>query len=283
MDLDINNYTFDDLLKLFGLKRNFTQQELKQAYKIVYKAHPDKSGLDKEYFIFLSSAVKMLKQVYEILNKTEQCAYDKEYIIQDGDKKELVNQLHSKYSTPEKFRVWFNREFEEIMGKPEERIQNNSAGYDDWQDESYEEKYSGMSKEQLLTSARKDTRQILNNQGLVVYQEPKSLGEERVEGYSNKLPYEDVKRAYTETVVPVMEEEVTQNPLYHMNSNQLRQQREVQDCTPIAKQEAEAILREKREKEGEGQIYKAFEMVKEEQENKYKEQQFWNHIQQLTY
>ena len=52
IDLDIKNYNLNELLDLFNLPYNFTKQDLKQAIKIVYKMHPDKSGLDKEYFMF---------------------------------------------------------------------------------------------------------------------------------------------------------------------------------------------------------------------------------------
>lgn len=282
MDLNIENYNFEDLLKLFNLPRHFSKSHLKQAYKVVYKAHPDKSGLDKEYFIFLSKAIKILQQVYDILDKTESCAYDKEYIIEDGDRKELVNQLHEKYSSKE-FHEWFNTEFEKVMGTPTERSREN--GYDEWmKQEGYGHQYSNLSKEELLRKTRVDIHCSLNEQGLVVYEEPKTIDEERVEGYSSRLPYDDLKRAYTESVAPVFEEDVTQNPLYHMKStNELEQQRNRQSCQPLSEQESQQMLREKREKEEEANIYQAFEMVKEEQEHSRKQKEFWNRIQQIAF
>ena len=52
MDLDINNYNLDEILQLFKLPLNFNEHHLKQAKQIVLKVHPDKSGLDSQYFIF---------------------------------------------------------------------------------------------------------------------------------------------------------------------------------------------------------------------------------------
>ena len=52
MDLDINNYNLDDLLKLFKISAHFGESDLKKAKQIVLKTHPDKSGLPSEYFLF---------------------------------------------------------------------------------------------------------------------------------------------------------------------------------------------------------------------------------------
>ena len=51
-DLNIDNYDLQDLLNLFKLDKNFNEEDLKQAKKIVLKTHPDKSGLNPDYFRF---------------------------------------------------------------------------------------------------------------------------------------------------------------------------------------------------------------------------------------
>ena len=50
LDLDLNNYNLDDILKLLRLPYDFTEEDMKQAKKIVLMTHPDKSGLDQKYF-----------------------------------------------------------------------------------------------------------------------------------------------------------------------------------------------------------------------------------------
>ena len=59
MDIDFNldNYNLQDLLTLFQLENNFNIEDLKNAKKIVLQLHPDKSGLDKEYFLPILSAI----------------------------------------------------------------------------------------------------------------------------------------------------------------------------------------------------------------------------------
>ena len=54
VDLNIDNYNFDDLLNLFGLKMKFSEDDLKKAKRSVLMTHPDKSGLDKQYFMFFT-------------------------------------------------------------------------------------------------------------------------------------------------------------------------------------------------------------------------------------
>ena len=71
MDLDMNNYTYDDLLSLFKLKYDFNETDLKNAKKIVLKMHPDKSRLAPKYFLFFSKAYKQVYSIYEFKNKTE--------------------------------------------------------------------------------------------------------------------------------------------------------------------------------------------------------------------
>ena len=64
MDLDIANYDYDDIIKLFNISKQFNEDDLKNAKKQVLASHPDKSGLDKSYFLFFSSAYKILFSIY---------------------------------------------------------------------------------------------------------------------------------------------------------------------------------------------------------------------------
>ena len=51
IDLNIDNYTLDDLLNMFELSHSFNKNDLKRAKRIVLKMHPDLSGLPSEYFM----------------------------------------------------------------------------------------------------------------------------------------------------------------------------------------------------------------------------------------
>ena len=66
LDLNIHNYDLNDLINLFRLPFHFKEEHLKEAKKIVLKTHPDKSGLDKEYFLFFSQAYKYLLKIHQL-------------------------------------------------------------------------------------------------------------------------------------------------------------------------------------------------------------------------
>ena len=68
-DLDINNYSLQDILNLFKMSDNFNEEEIKNAKKVVLQTHPDKSRLPKEYFLFYQQAYKMLLSVWEFKKK----------------------------------------------------------------------------------------------------------------------------------------------------------------------------------------------------------------------
>jgi hypothetical protein len=51
LDLNIDNYTLNDLYNLFNVSY-LDEPSLKTAKQIVLKMHPDKSQLDAKYFIF---------------------------------------------------------------------------------------------------------------------------------------------------------------------------------------------------------------------------------------
>ena len=59
-DLDINNYNLEDILQLFKLPYNFTEQDLKNSYRRALKFHPDKSDLNTEYYYFFMKAYKVV-------------------------------------------------------------------------------------------------------------------------------------------------------------------------------------------------------------------------------
>ena len=135
IDLNIDNYDYEDILNLFKLDINFGENDLKQAKKIVLSTHPDKSRLNKEIFLFFSKAYKILYSVYnfrEKANKSEKIKplEDIEYIAdEDIYNKEIIENLKekNKFSNKE-FNKWFNELFEKV--KIENDYQDN--GYGDW-------------------------------------------------------------------------------------------------------------------------------------------------------
>ena len=71
LELDLSKYEYVDLLNLFNLDYNFNVDDLKIAKRQVLLTHPDKSGLDKQFFLFFANAYKIIYQVYNFRLKTQ--------------------------------------------------------------------------------------------------------------------------------------------------------------------------------------------------------------------
>lgn len=71
-NLNIQDYSFTEVLNLFGLSRNITQEEIIQARRKTLMTHPDKSRMPPEYFTFYKQAYEMVLQYYRETQKTQQ-------------------------------------------------------------------------------------------------------------------------------------------------------------------------------------------------------------------
>ena len=57
LDLDIRNYKLEDITALFKIPLVFNESDLRKAKLAVLQTHPDKSQLQKEYFLFFFECV----------------------------------------------------------------------------------------------------------------------------------------------------------------------------------------------------------------------------------
>lgn len=71
-NLNIQKYSYKELLSIFGLPENYGEMELKQAKKKVLMMHPDKSNYPDEYFIFYRDAFNIILENYRMRVRTEQ-------------------------------------------------------------------------------------------------------------------------------------------------------------------------------------------------------------------
>ena len=107
MDLNIENYDLADLLELFKLDFEFDEEALKRVKKMVMQTHPDKSGLDKKYFLFFSSAYKIIFSIYEFRHKSSKYQSTEYKVEKDEAKEILLRDLQKKPN--------FNKIFNELF------------------------------------------------------------------------------------------------------------------------------------------------------------------------
>ena len=252
IDFNLDNYDLSDLLNLFNLDHNFNINELKKAKKIVIQTHPDKSGLSKEYFLFYCKAFRIIKNIYDFKNnRNDTLDYQKSKITyltespEDLGKKLVVDNLLKK--DKKKFHEWFNKTFESINIVDEER----KTGYGDWfsSNEDYDvaTNLSNMhekileKKEMLSTLVRKVNIQEADLSTSSIQELGGSVPQSYSSNIFSKLPYEDLKKAHTETVVPVSQNDYDKILKFN-NQEVLQQYRNSQNITPLSENESKTYF-----------------------------------------
>ena len=293
IDLDINNYEIDDILKLFNIDYNFNEDDLRNSKKMVLMMHPDKSNLDKEYFLFFSKAYKILYSIYNFrdkskLNDTMKLNNNTEYLVDDidEDNKEIIKNLKkSKYFDSTNFNKWFNELFEKI------NISNefNNNGYGNWlkTDEISSEiannidninKIIDKKKEELRESKLSKYSRIheYNNNNYC------DLTNSKPENYSSdlfsKFQYEDLKKAHEESVIPVTYKDF--NKKYN-NIEEIQEERQKQNMNPLTDEEYKKIRNNDNYEENIIETKRAYKLFIQQEEIDNQNKKWWATLKQL--
>lgn len=289
LDLNIENYDLTDLLNLFKLNIEFTDKDLKAAKTIALKTHPDKSRLDKKFFVFFMKAYKRIEQIYNFRRKKEQNLYNTEYSMDMGDitnegDKTLLKKLDGK--SVKDFNAWFNKMFE----KTRVGDRKNDKGYGDWfsSDKDLEDiKVSSTSEfGNYFNNRKKNARELIVHKGIEEMENNVgySLNRNGLEEYSSsifsKLNYEDLKKAHTETVVPVTQEDFLSRERYK-NVDALKRARETQNVGAISLEQSKQLLNDKRRREVRMTTDTAFNLLKQDEEVRRMNSKWWKEFKQL--
>lgn len=218
LDLNIDNYSLDDILNLFKLTHNFTENDIKKTKKVVLMTHPDKSGLDKKFFLFFSSAYKLIYSVYKFKNKDKNNLNRENYEHSDNLKDTLI-----KFSEQKNF----NKKFNELFEKYNYNTEEITDGYGEWlKDNSNDNKVANNKDEmnKIINNKKHRLREIivkedLHDVGTGINIQQSTLTGFRPKYYESdvfgKFKYDDLKRAYDESVVPVTEDDYNNRKKYN--------------------------------------------------------------------
>lgn len=254
-DLNIDNYSYTDLLELFHLDDDFNEDDLKQCYTMVIQMHPDKSGLDSSYFLFFSKAFKMIKNVFVYLQKQKNtrniksCPWKLNYtsqqhtILNDLEKENPNNDLKKIIASMDT--KTFNETFNTIFDKVKKENHYEEHGYGEWfhSDKDYllNTDVSIHSIQDMNDFIEKSKYRIKDNQ-IVKSNEYSTINNQHTALYSivsntqkyygsdpfSKNKYEDLKQAYTESVIPVTKEDFlnreTYNNIQHLQNSRKKQE-----------------------------------------------------------
>jgi hypothetical protein len=285
LDLDIDNYSLEDLFRLFNIQNNnLNDASMKEAKQIVLKMHPDKSRLDAKYFLFFSKAYKTLFYIYEFQNKSTKKTYKDEDYFEESNKSILDNMFenNTKFKDPKNFNSWFNESFEK------HRIDNPvDLGYGDWlkSDDDFLNIGENVTKGNMNEVFERKKKQI---QAVSIYtgitdMYSSSLGGSLLSGDSSFTTdsYTDLRQAYTETLIPVTQEDYEKMPKFK-NVNEYKSNRDRIDSKPLSKEESERILLKQKNEMDQQSAALAFKYAQEAEKVKQKQQSFWGDIKRLT-
>ena len=290
MDLDITNYDYDDILKLFELSKNFNIEDLKNAKKKVLASHPDKSGLDKSYFLFFSSAYKILFSIYNFREKHSSLTnfnnYNDTYSAEkDEINEELINKLINSKSKKE-FNSWFNTQFENL--KITSDYEKN--GYGEWLNDASDEQVTLCKDLTSMNKIIEEKKKTLRSSMLVKKQEisefnnsqycdlTNSKPEDYSSGLFSKFQYEDLKKAHNESLIPVTNEDYSIN---YSSLEDIRLKRASQSLTPLQDQEAKNYLNKSKEHENALSSTRAYNLLKQDEVNRQKNERFWSNLKRI--
>lgn len=296
VDLDINNYDLDDILNLFKLPQHFGEQDLKKAKQIVLKTHPDKSSLPPEYFMFYSKAYKMLHSIWEFKKSatTDNLEnYNTDYTsitYNEEEKKEILDEFFQsnkkKFKNTKDFNTWFNKQFEK--NKLEQEA--DAKGYEDWlrgEDEPISPVTNMSQMGQAIEKRKSELRSLIVRQDVqditsstnasdIISSAPQTYDSDL---FSN-LSFQDLHKAHTQSVIPVTEED------YHAKEkfstvNEFMAYRSQQDTKPLSEQQALHYLKTRTQNEDTLATKRAYQLAKEAEVVKKREQDFWAGIQRI--
>ena len=281
VDLDISNYSLTDILGLFGLSHNFSRDDLRNAKKVVLRTHPDKSKLDKKYFLFFTKAYRMLFEIHEF--KTQTNTRSTEYVVEkDEGEAKILEDVKNK----ENFNEWFNELFE----KNRLSTLGDSDGYGDWlkSDEACSSGTANTVSEMNaeIESKKAEMRAVVQHQDVTEFDG--GVGYDIVggtdgfqSGMFSALQYDDLRKAHTETVVPVTDQDYQSTKKFG-SVDEMRNHRSRQDTAPLSLEQSKRYLAEKDDAEAEMSAGRAFQLAKEHEANQEKSKQWWSQVKQIT-
>ena len=284
-DLDIENYDLEDILNLFDCTFNFTVIDLKNAKKKYLKLHPDKCKLPVEYYSFYKKAYETLEHVYKFRRKRFENAHNVAYdpdIVENNV--QLLKSLHGMKIT--KFNQWFNKAFEKVKIDDDD----TAGGYGSWMKSSeniHEDNPVSLAEFSKAFEKKKEeckTLVVKNGVSDITHNVGSNLIRNRSVNYASgifsKLGYEDLKKAHTETVVPVSHQDFLAKPQYDSVDSYIRH-RESQDVGPPSLKQAQSLLAKRETESNKMNSNRAFRLMKQDEEINRMNEKWWSNLRQL--
>lgn len=295
LDFDLSHYSLDDLYKLFKLEPHLplNAETLRRARRVVLFTHPDKSGLPPHYYQFFNQAYGMLEEMEGITNHIKKKRMDtyvddintfRNEIHQSIQEAHLgTNSAHKRTTILKEF----NTRFEEL--NREMLPQHDGRGYAEWfkqenpeeNTNNHQELYASRKqalREQYALSTHKishPTFQSSSGSSLL------DQSQDYTSGLFDSMQYTDLKKSYTETILPVGEEDFQRMPAYSSVEEYQRERNKLNTQDRTVYQNHAAMLANQQEEERKMSNYRAFELAKQMEQSGQKNKAFLSQFHKI--
>lgn len=288
-NLDINMYSFKDILNLFDITGDVEIEDLKRAKKKVLMLHPDKSKLPADYFLFYKKAYEIIYYFYEDKVKQSKIVPNEEVKYSAmNESEQMKNQMNEvmKNMKAQEFHQKFNTMFEKnMMVKPDESknewFRSEAPQFD---------LSSSTTKENMASrfdQIKQQNKLVKYNGVKTLNQGGTSLYDEETDEYINcdpfsKLKFDDLRKVHKdETVIAVSEKDFNNVQTYH-SVDQLQRVRKQDSLNPMEKTQAEKMMEIRRKEKEELIRQKQYQSTLQTMENEKKNQSILASFLRLT-
>ena len=258
-NLDINTYSFKEILDLFGLDPNcLTIESLKIAKKKVLMMHPDKSNLDSDYFLFYTNALKRVIQYFKEINKQNQEITSENTEYENIEKPVIETNIKNKVNNIEisDFNKWFNDQFENNM-----KHKNKTKKYDWFKDMDPVLKtdaiYQPGQINDQLQKIKQNNKELIKYTGVenITYNNGSNIYDDDDENtiqtsyvssdIFGKLKYDDLRKVHKDQTVFAVSENDIHNVKKYNSMDHLIQERGMnsKEYIPIEKKKGEELFK----------------------------------------
>jgi len=286
VDLNIDNYNLIDLLNLFHLNFDFNENDLKNAKKTVLKTHPDKSKLPKEYFLFYSKAYKYIFKIFDFRQKKKKMEANPDY---DCNSVEVNNEnkllLKEQFKNNKDFHKWFNKMFDNLYIKDD----FTSNGYGNWLSSNDSiinlENKTKQEQDQIIKEQKKQMQIVSKIDEPFIHTQCSNILNEAPNNYQNsdvfsKLPFEDLKKAHTETIIPIDESDYKNKQFNNIFEYELY--RKNQKFSIMDENKSKEFFKNKDINETNNATQQAFKLIKQEEQSIKNNNILWSKLKLLN-
>lgn len=167
---------------------------------------------------------------------------------------------------------------------------NNDTGYGEWYNNYHDKEQKSVS---LNDFGREFEKEKQNCKALVVQRDVMEMGgggggytlnRDAPTEYSSevfsKLKYEDLKKAHTQSVVPVTKDDFDKRKQFK-SVDEYRRHRAQQTTTPISLEQSREYLRQREEQGKVSDSRRIFSIIKRDEEIAKNNEKWWGHLQRL--